>query len=82
MKTQFESYSIADFNVVTGTDLEADMTFAEAIDEIEKEEVSYFYVSYDSEDVLEAITNEQEIADQLHLRLIFIEELGIYIATY
>jgi hypothetical protein len=81
MKT-FESYSVETFNLVTGTDLQKNMTFAEAIDEIEKEEVSYFYVSMCEEDVLEAIRDEQEIADQLDLRLIYIEDLSIYIATY
>ena len=82
MKTQFEDYSIKDFNIVTGTDLKPNMTFAEAIDEIEKEEVRYFYVSMCEEDVLEAIENEKEIAETLDLRLIYIEDLGIYIATY
>ena len=82
MKNQFSSYSVNDFNIVTGTDLKSDMTFAEAIDEIEKEEVRYFYVSMCEEDVLEAIENEKEIAETLDLRLIYIEDLGIYIATY
>ena len=82
MKNQFSSYSVNDFNIVTGTDLKSDMTLAEAIDEIEKEEVSYFYVSMCEEDVLEAIENEKEIAEALDLSLIYIEDLGIYIATY
>ena len=82
MKTQFEDYSIKDFNIVTGTDLKPNMTFAEVVDEIEKEEVRYFYVSMCEEDVLEAIENEKEIAETLDLRLIYIEDLGIYIATY
>ena len=82
MKTQFEDYSIKDFNMVTGTDLKPNMTFAEVVDEIEKEEVRYFYVSMCEEDVLEAIENEKEIAETLDLRLIYIEDLGIYIATY
>jgi hypothetical protein len=58
------------------------MTFQQAIDEIEAEEVSYFYISLRAEDVLQAIEDEQEIADQLDLRLIFIQDIGIYIATY
>ena len=33
-------------------------------------------------DVLEAIENEKEVAEMLDLRLIFIEELCIFIATY
>ena len=82
MKNQFSSYSVNDFNIVTGTDLKSDMNFAEAIDEIEREEVNYFYVSMCEEDVLEAIENEKEIAEALDLRLIYIEDLGICIATY
>lgn len=82
MKTQFEDYSIKDFNIVTGTDLKPNMTFTEAVDEIEKEEVRYFYVSMCEEDVLEVIENEKEIAEILDLRLIYIEDLGIYITTY
>lgn len=78
----FDDYSIETFNIVTGTDLKQNMTFQEAIDEIENEEVNYFYVSMCQEDVLDAIDNEKEIAELLDLRLIFIEELGIYIATY
>ena len=82
MKNQFSSYLVNDFNIVTGTDLKSDMNFAEAIDEIEREEVNYFYVSMCEEDVLEAIENEKEIAEALDLRLIYIEDLGICIATY
>lgn len=78
----FDDYSIETFNIVTGTDLKQNMTFQEVIDEIENEEVNYFYVSMCQEDVLDAIDNEKEIAELLDLRLIFIEELGIYIATY
>jgi len=79
---QFEDYSVKTFNLVFGTDLHSNMTFQQAIDNIEQEEVSYFYVSMDDEDVLEAIENEKEIAEMLKLRLIYIEDLGIFIATY
>lgn len=81
MKT-FNIWGTGDFNSIFDTDLKTNMTFSEAIDEIEKEEVSYFYVSMCEDDVLEAIRNKQEIANQLDLRLIYIEDLGIYIATY
>ncbi len=81
MKT-FKNYSIETFNIVTGTDLKQTMTFQEAIDEIENEEVNYFYVSKHKEEVLEAIEDKEEITDLLDLKLIFIEELGICIATY
>ena len=70
MKTQFTEYSIDDYNIVTGTDIKATMTFAEAVDEIEKEEVNYFYVSMRAEDVLEAIENEKEMAEILTQKII------------
>jgi len=79
---QFEDYSIKTFNLVFGTDLHENMTFQQAIDNIEEEAVSYFYVSMCEEDVLEAIENEKEVAEALDVRLIYIEELGIFIATY
>ncbi len=81
MKT-FENYSVKTFNLVTDTDLKTNMTFQQAIDEIDDKEVSYFYVSMCEEDVLEAVENEKDIAEALDLRFILIEDLGIYIATY
>ena len=82
MKTQFEEYTTEVFNLVFGTELKPTMTSQEAIDNIELEEVSYFYVSMCEEDVLEAVENEKDIAEALDLRFILIEDLGIYIATY
>lgn len=82
MKTQFENYTTEVFNLVFGTDLKSTMTFQEAIDNIEEEEVSYFYISMDEKDILEAIENEKEVAEALQVRLIYIEDLGIFIATY
>jgi hypothetical protein len=82
MKTQFEDYTTEVFNLVFGTDLHSEMTFQQAIDNIEEEEVSYFYVSMDDKDVLEAIENEKEVVEALNVRLIYIEDLGIFIATY
>ena len=81
MKT-FENYSVKTFNLVTDTDLKTNMTFQQAIDEIDDKEVSYFYVSMCEEDVLEAIDSKKDVAEVLDLKLIFIEDLGIYIATY
>ena len=81
MKT-FDNYTIEQFNLVTGTNLTKNMTFREADEEIEKQEVSYFYISMNKNDVLEAIENEKEVAEALDLRLINIQDLGIFIATY
>lgn len=78
----FNNWSTKDFNSVFDTDLKVEMTFAQAIDEIEEKEVSYFYVSMNKKDVLEAVENEKEIAELLDLRFIYINDLGIYIATH
>ena len=82
MNTEFRVWGTGDFNCVMDTDLKTNMNFQQAIDEIEKAEVSYFYVSMCEEDVLEAVENEKDIAEALDLRFILIEDLGIYIATY
>ncbi len=82
MNTEFRVWGTGDFNCVMDTDLKKNMTFQQAVDEIEKAEVNYFYVSMCEEDVLEAVNNEKDIAEALDLRFILIEDLGIYIATY
>ena len=82
MNTEFRVWGTGDFNCVMDTDLKTNMNFQQAIDEIEKAEVSYFYVSMCEEDVLEAVESEKDIAEALDLRFILIEDLGIYITTY
>ena len=78
----FREETIEKFNSYCDTTLRKDMTFAEAIDDIESANNNYFYVSMRKEDVEEAIVNEQEIADQLDLDKVFIKDLGIYIALH
>ena len=78
----FREETVEEFNAYCDTTLRKDMTFAEAIDDIESANNSYFYVSMRKEDVEEAIVNEQEIADQLDLDKVFIKDLGIYIALH
>lgn len=82
MNTEFENWTIREFNGAFGTELTDTMTFDEAMTHIESEEINYFYTSMDKNDVLEAIEAEREIADQLDLSLLYITNLGIYIATY
>lgn len=78
----FNIWGTGDFNCVFDTDLKTNMTFQEAVDEIESKEINYFCISMNRSDVLEAIENKKEIAELLDLRLTLIEDLGIYIATY
>jgi hypothetical protein len=78
----FREETIEEFNFYCDTTLRKDMSFAEAIDDIDSANNNYFYVSMRKEDVEEAIANEQEIADQLDLDKVFIKELGIFIALH
>lgn len=80
MKTEFKTETIEVFNSYCDTTLTENMTFQEAVDNIESANNNYFYVSMNSQDVIEAIENEKEIAMQLDLDLVLIKELGIYIA--
>jgi hypothetical protein len=82
METKFKEYTVQNFNLITGCNINKDMSFQEFIDAIDNCEVSYFYVSLNDVDVLDAIENEKEVAELLDIRLINLYELGIYIATY
>jgi len=82
VQNNFEDYSLKDWRDNTDCILHKDMTFFEAVEEIEKKEVSYFYISMSADDVIDAMQNEEDMADMLGLHLIYIVNLGIYIATY
>lgn len=82
MSKNFIEYSIKDFNNLLDIEIKNTDTFQEFVDKIDDDGLSYFYVSMNEEDVLQAINNENEIAESLNLSLIYINELGIYIATY
>jgi hypothetical protein len=82
IQLNFTKYSIKEFNLYFNTRLNKTMNFQEAIVNIEENKNNYFYVSMCQKDVIEAIENEKEIAMQLNLNLIYINEIGIYIALY
>ena len=77
---EFREETIQEFNSYCDTTLTKDMTFAEAVDDIDSANNKYFYVSMCKDDVIEAINNEKEIADQLDLDKVYIKEVGVYIA--
>lgn len=77
---EFRKETIEMFNNYCDTTLTKGMTFSEVVDNIESANNNYFYVSMDENYVIEAIENEKEIAEQLDLDLVYINELGIYIA--
>lgn len=77
---KFQEETIEEFNFNCDTNLKKSMCFDEAVENIEKANNNYFYVSMDKKDVIEAIENEKEVASLLDLNKVFIKELGIYIA--
>ena len=77
---KFRKETIKEFNSYCDTTLTEDMTFYEAVDNIEKANNNYFYVSACEEDVVEAIESESDIASQLELELVHIDEVGVFIA--
>jgi hypothetical protein len=82
MNAEFNKWKLEEFNRLCDTNILPTDNFQEAVDKIDEAEISYFYISMNEADVLEAIKDEKEVAEMLDLRLIFIEELCIFIATY
>lgn len=77
-----ENWSIDKFNKVTGCKLLPQDTFHEAGNKIENANISYFYISMCLEDVLEAVNDEKEVAEQLGVYIVFIKDVGVYIGLY
>ena len=80
MNLTFRTETPKEFNSYCDTTLTDDMTFSDAVDNIERANNNYFYVSACKDDVIKAINNDLEIAEQLDLDLVFIDEIGVYIA--
>ena len=79
---EFDNWTLEEFNRMCDTNILPTDNFQEIGDKIDEAEISYFYISMNDSDVLEAIEDEKEVAEMLDLRLLYIEEIGIYIATY
>ena len=79
---EVENWSIDKFNKVTGCNLLPQDTFFIVAMELEVANVNYFYTSMRLKDVLEAINNEKEVAEQLGVYVVFIVDLGVYIGLY
>ena len=77
---KFRTETIEEFNAYCDTSLTEDMTFSQVGDNIEEATNNYFYISMCGDDVIEAYLSEEDVASQLGLDFIFIEEVGVYIA--
>ena len=79
---RFREETIQEFNSHCDTTLTEDMTFEEVVDNIDSANNNYFYVSMRKDDVIEAINNKKEIADQLDLDKVYIKEVGVYVTLH
>lgn len=77
---KFRKETVQKFNSYRDTSLTEEMSFAEALENIENANNSYFYASFSQNDVIEAINDEKDIADMLELDLVYLVPQGIAIA--
>lgn len=77
---EFRDLSLKDFNQYRDTALTECMGFEEIAQHLEDRGESFFYISLAQDDVTDAIKEEQEIADQFDLDLIYILPQGVAVA--
>ncbi len=75
---KFTDENIKDFNLYNDTQLNENMTFEQAISNIEANGNKFFYVSMNKDDVLTEINQDIELSNQLNLDNVYIKGLGIY----
>lgn len=77
---EFLQLTLEEFNVKYHLSVTSDMTIEMFTDCIEKNGMSYFYASYNAEDVLESIRTEWDVAKSLAIEYVCVN--GLYIAIY
>lgn len=80
LKEQFEQMTIEEFNSKYRLNATKEMDIEEFTDYIEGNDLSYFYASYNDEDVVNAVKDEWEVAEKLKIDYLCVE--GLYIAVY
>jgi hypothetical protein len=78
----FTEWTLEEFNRMLDTNILPTDTFAESVDKIDEAEASYFYLSMNKQDLIEAINDERIVFDLLKCNLIFVKEICLFIATY
>ena len=74
----FEQYTLDQFNENFGTRLDSNMTLEQFTDELENRgEITYYYASYNPEDIVATANDEDYALDSLFVYLID----DVYIAT-
>ena len=79
---EFQELSLNEFNTIFNTNIEIGDSFEQIGDKIDQEFVNIFYVSMSPDDVVEAIKNEQNMAERLGVILYKVGGGLFYIATY
>jgi len=77
---EFTFYTGNEFNKKYGTGINDHMGIIEMTDHIEENDLSYFYASYNEEDIISAIEEEWEVAENLKIDYVNID--GVYMAIY
>jgi hypothetical protein len=78
----FTEWTLEEFNRMLDTNILPTDTFAESVDKIDEAEASYFYLSMNKKDLIDAINAERVVFDLLGCNLIFVKEICLFIATY
>lgn len=77
---KFEKLTLEEFNMKYQVSATSEMTIERFTDYLEENELSYFYASYSANDVLEAIQEEWDVAENLKIEYLCVD--GLYIAIY
>ena len=77
---EFVEYGFEDFNKQYGTNIDEYMKIVEITDHIEEKGLSYFYASYNPDDILLTIEDEWDVAEHLKIDYVCID--GLFIAIY
>lgn len=79
----FTVYEISDCEGMFDCGLQGDYSFEDLCDILDSDDdIRYFYVSLNPQDVIDAVYNEYEVAQALNLSYLYLEPFGVYIATY
>ena len=60
---EFTEWTLEEFNSMLDTNILSTDTFAESVDKIDEAEASYFYLSMNKKDLIDAINAERVVFD-------------------
>jgi hypothetical protein len=66
---EFTEWTLEEFNGMLDTNILSTDTFAESVDKIDEAEASYFYLSMNKKDLIDAINAERVVFDLLKWKI-------------